>query len=192
MFENTTLSQANLIHSIAIAAQILGAVIVLIGTAVAFQMDAIKERHYDERIAKNETDTAEANAKVAVARLETVRLKESVAERRLSERQYRAIVSKLSGSKLHIIIRCVNTDKELQDYAADFYQAFTDAGLNVKRITSVGTYNPYGVVLRDRSSTPELLMLIEALERAKIQHTYDFRARSLEIIIGLKQPIQTK
>lgn len=97
-----TLPQANFWYDVANIALIFGAFFVLAGTWGAIRMGYIKERFSDERITKNEADTAIANENTAKAKLEIERLRESMAWRRLSEEQTKSLVTSLKGTSLNI------------------------------------------------------------------------------------------
>lgn len=64
---------------------VLGSVLVLVGTAVAIWASGIREQYANERISKNEAETADANKRAAEANAELALTNERVmAERRLT------------------------------------------------------------------------------------------------------------
>src|ERR1700752_3885305 len=62
-----SLPTANIIYTLSNVVLVLGALFVLLGTVGAFYSGGIRERFSDERISKNEADTATANARAAEA-----------------------------------------------------------------------------------------------------------------------------
>ena len=62
-----SLNAANSIYIVSNAALVLGALCVLLGTLGAVWSGGVRERHSDERIARNEAETATANARAAEA-----------------------------------------------------------------------------------------------------------------------------
>jgi hypothetical protein len=90
---------ANIIYTLSNLILVLGALLVLLGTVGAVFSGGIRERFADERISKNEADTATANARAAEAEqraaeanLQLIRIK---APRRLRPAQQERIIAKL-------------------------------------------------------------------------------------------------
>jgi hypothetical protein len=96
---NLSLETANVIYTLSNLILVLGALFVLLGTVGAVFSGGIRERFADERISKNEAETATANARAAEAdqraaeaNLELIRIK---APRRLTPAQQETIIAKL-------------------------------------------------------------------------------------------------
>lgn len=142
---------------------------------------------------------AEANARgaqlekdAAHARLETERLKESMAWRRLTTHQHDQIVAALRGKiTKRVWVECSDADHEASQFHADIYKALEDAGVQVQWYS--GWERIFGLQLTHPSS-PDSQLLKKTFESIGIQ--FEDRPKpampstgdDVELIVGSKHP----
>jgi hypothetical protein len=143
-----SLPLANAIYSTANAVLIIGSIMALAGTVAAIWSGGIRDRYADQRIAKNEADTAAANAEVsrakevialanertasleretAEARLGQERLKAQLAWREVSELEAGILTATLALRPGSIIIRYIAGDPETLNFAGQYTRIFDRA-----------------------------------------------------------------
>jgi hypothetical protein len=182
----------------------VGAFLVLVGTIGVFWTGGIRERYADERISKNEAETATAKATAAVAnesaananertevlrqsnievqrqlekeRIERLRLEASIVPRRLSDNQRSSFISALLAAPQPLLIDfTVIGDQE----AAAFGEAI-GAALEAARVQGkmnrIGMMAPpvYGVLLTLRNGNQRSLAIKAAFEKAQIPAIISF------------------
>jgi len=138
------------------------------------------------RAAALEKDAARLTREAEEARLETERLKEQVAWRRLSPDQQKAIVDDLSGKTLAIHFDYSQNDPEAMQFSEDFLKAIRDAGIIAYTHPLVAPPAPAGVIIFGTESDPVCQALTSALERANIPFKLAPRNGPARLSIGSK------
>lgn len=133
---------ANAVFGWSNAFLILGAAFVLFSTIGIFWSGGIRENYNDERISKNEADTAmanadaaKANAKAAEANAEAAEAKLALAKYRepwkLNEEKYQRLVEQLSISpKGKVVVKPNLGDMQATTMAKGITRAFIEAGFS--------------------------------------------------------------
>ncbi|MFH2210661.1 MAG: hypothetical protein ABIJ01_03385 [Pseudomonadota bacterium] len=186
------------------AALTVGAFLVLVGTIGVFWTGGIRERYADERISKNEAETAAAKATAAVAnehaasanertevlrqsnlevqrqlekeRIDRLRLEASIAPRRLSDNQRSSLLSALLAAPQPLTVEFTL----IGDQEATLYGNAIGAALEAARVrgnmVQIGmvTPPPYGVMLTLRNGSQKSLAIKAAFEKAQIPVTISF------------------
>lgn len=136
---NISLSSANAIYTLSGVMLVLGALFTVVGTFAGIWSGGVRERYGDERIARNEAETAaakaqaaSANAEAAKANLEQQRLKERLAWRTLSQDQYAALVNVLGTQPSVVTLAYPTGDPEALAYAIQFSRIFEVARWNMR------------------------------------------------------------
>ena len=195
---------ANAVYNTANVFVIIGAVLVAIGTIAAIWSGGVKERFADERISQNEADTSRANADAATAneraasleneaeqaRLETERLKQQFAWRRLNETQFRTMVDNLSGLDLKLTLSAISVDPESMLFATDIQRALVAAGFNlqIRSTMPFGRGPIVGIIISGPKI--DILSVGQAFRLAGFDIKGRERQGDIEIFIGSKPPPQ--
>lgn len=176
----------------------IGAFFVLVGTAGVFWTGGIRDRYADERVSRNEAETATAKSNAATAnenaananerteairqsnlklqsalekeRLERLRLEESIAPRRISDHQRSSFISALRASPQTLTIEVtVIGDQEATLYAEAIVAALNAAGVH-RSMSWIGTVSPppYGISLTLRNGSRKSLAIKSAFDGAQI------------------------
>jgi hypothetical protein len=185
-------------------ALIVGAALVFLGTIGVIWSSGIRERYANERISKNEAETAIAKANAAKAeenaaaanertevlreenlatqrelereRLERVRLEAKIAPRRLSQEQRSTLVNELKSGPQPITIEFTRLgDLEASMYADAILTALGSAGVKGV-VNNVGVQAPprYGVHILVNSKSPKAMTIKDAFEKARIPAEISF------------------
>lgn len=141
---------------------VIGAALVLVGTIGIVWSSGIREKYADERISKNEADTARANADAAQANAKAAEAELTLAKYRapwkLDSATYKVLVEALSiAPKGRVIVKPNFVDMQATSMAKDITRAFTEAGFS-----GVGDA-PLDVISMDRTG------LVVAVRDAKQQ-----------------------
>jgi hypothetical protein len=180
-----------------------GALLVAVGTYGVFKAGSIKEHYEDVRISANEkaaaeayaageqgkAEAAEANLKAAELEKQNVELREKIANRRITEKQYKVLIGILRKQPGIINIESM-TDPESGLYAADFQKLFQNAGWKIE-----GTTFPLGQIwiglILYKSQSPDINTVETALVEAKIPFSLANAAPTqvATIIVGGKPPV---
>lgn len=147
MFD-VTLPQANLWFDIFNIVLFVGAFAVAVGTYGTIKMGAVKERFSDERIAANETQTAQANKRTAEIeksnlllqqdvereRIERLKLEEKLGPRKIRPEQRSSVLEKLkTAPKGVVFMRPSAADSEPLQFSAQVASILADAGFDVRK-----------------------------------------------------------
>lgn len=145
----------------------------------------------NERAALANERAAQLEKEVAIAKLETERLKHVTAQRRISILQHQQIVSELRGKSLDKIwVECPGRDHEASQFHQDIYQTLEDAGLSIQWYS--GWERIVGLSISNFDSPT-----VQALKTAFANVGINFEDRGptemaksgeVEIIIGSKRP----
>lgn len=190
---NLSRDAADAVYGAANVLTILGAVLAFVGAAGVFWSGGVRERYSDERIARNEAEAALANEAAAVARLETERLRQQMAWRRLTSEQHKALVGALKGSDIELWNMFVGHDPESQTYRRDLDAAFAEAGVKTKYYS--GWEVAVGLQVTHVPSAA-FDLLTRALQTAGISYTLkepkgnEGITAELGILVGTKPPLK--
>jgi hypothetical protein len=182
----------------------VGAFVVLLGTIGVLWTGGMRERYADERVSRNEAETAAAKATAAIAnenaananertevlqksnlevqrvlekeRTERLRLEASIAPRGLSEHQRLSFIAALRAAPQPLTIEFT----VIGDQEAALYAEAIGAALNAAKVQ--GSMNrigmiappPYGVLLTLRNGSTRSIAIKAAFERAHIPVTSSF------------------
>lgn len=130
---------------------------------------------------------AQANAVAATARLETLKLQEKMAWRRLAETQSAALHEALAGQSFEVWTSWVGNDPEATLFRNEIDKALTNAGLKTKYFS--GWEMALGLKIAG-PDTASKAKLIDAFNRAGLHCTVEgpssFMKDDLVIIVGTK------
>ena len=143
----------------------------------------------EREAAKANEAAATANERAATLTKETFELRQKMAWRRITEAQFRAIVTALKGQKLSVWVSFVGSDPESSVYREDIATALKAAGLETKYFS--GWEKAVGLAIADEPEGPERDALIKAFALAGIPlaSTKSQMAKGqLQIIVGTKPP----
>ena len=201
---------ANAIYNTANVILILGAVLVAVGTIAAIWTGGIRDRFADERISQNEAETfravadaasankgaARANERTALleneaeqARLETERLRQQMAWRRLNEGQIRKIASGVAGLAIPLQLTGIANDPESMLFASDIRRALLTAGIKTP-INSAVIAGAVVVGIIIRGPKDDALRVGQAFAAAGLDVQVKEQDGDLEILVGSKPPPQ--
>ncbi|MGI4810193.1 MAG: hypothetical protein ACRYF2_19030 [Janthinobacterium lividum] len=163
MFE-IPLNAANLIYTLSNAALTSGALCVLLGTVGVFWSGGIRERYSDERIARNEAETASANARAAEAEKGTAEARLKLAQittpRHLKPEQIEKLTGLLlAGAKGKVVVRGRWPDEEALSLGTQINGIISGAGFEVietptsQRILSLGNIGA-NIIVNDTNNMP--------------------------------------
>jgi len=200
MFQISATS-ADLIFNVSNIILIAGAVLVAVGTFTAIWSGGIRERFADERISKNEVDTARANADAAIAiqnaatanlkaaetEKKSQEIKERLGNRRITENQHSIIVGIMKDNPASFNME-VMSDPESGLYAADILKTFTDSGWSVDKKEF-----PLGIIwtgiILFQTNDPSISIVEQALMAAGIPYSIGDQLRpKATIMIGGRPP----
>lgn len=196
---------ADAVFGYANVALIVGAALVFLGTIGVIWSSGIRERYANERVSRNEAETAIAKADAAKAqenaatanerteilreenlatqrelereRIERLRLEANIAPRRLSKEQRSTLVSELRSGPQPITIEFTRLgDLEASMYADAILAALGSADVK-SSINNVGVQAPpkYGVQILLKKSSPKATTIKYAFEKARIPAEFSFR-----------------
>ena len=179
----------------------LGAFLVFVGTIGVIWTGGVRERYADERVSRNEAETATAKANAATAtenaananertevlrqsnlkvqseldkeRIERLRLEASIAPRRLSDHQRSSFIYALRSVPQPLTIEFnVIGDQEATLYGEAIVAALDAAGVQGS-MNRIGMMAPppYGVLLTLRNGSQKALAIKAAFEGAQIPVT---------------------
>lgn len=182
----------------------VGAFLVLVGTIGVFWTGGIRERYADERISKNEAETAAARATAALAnenaasanertevlrqsnievqrqlekeRMDRLRLEASIAPRRLSDSQRLSLVSGLQAAPQPLAIEfTLIGDQEATQYG-NAIGAVLEAAKVQGQLVQIGAMAPprYGVTLTLKKDSQKSLAIKAAFDKAQIPVSISF------------------
>jgi hypothetical protein len=139
--------------------------------------------------AKANEKTASLQKEADEARLETQRLKQQVAWRRITRPQHDALVSALTGKKIDFFLSFVDADPESALFPDDIDRTMKDAGLKPSFFS--GWQRAVGLSIAGTDS-PELTALVEAFDAAGlplVRKPIDHPSFKIELLVGSKPPV---
>ena len=204
------LDLAKAIYNTANVILILGAVLVAGGTITAIWTSGIRDRFADERISQNEAETfravadaasaneeaARANERAALleneaeqARLETERLRQQMAWRRLSEGQIRTIADGIAELTMPLELSAIGNDQESVLFASDIRRALLAAGIETP-VNSAFIAGAVVVGIIISGPKDESLRVARAFAAAGLNVEVKEQEGDLKILVGSKPPLQ--
>jgi hypothetical protein len=204
------LDLANAIYNTANAALILGAILVAGGTITTIWTGGIRDRFADERISENKVESlravaggasanevaARANERAATleneaeqARLETERLRQQMAWRRLSEGQIETSASGLAGLAIPLQMAAIANDPESMLFASDIRRALQAVGIETQIDSVIMSGAVVGIVVKGPKDD-NTLRVGRAFQAAGLYVQFQVKAGNLEILVGSKPPPQ--
>jgi hypothetical protein len=138
---------------------IIGAALVFVSVIRIFWSSGIRERFSDERIARNEKETAQANERAANAELETAKarlateqLRQQIASRTLAPQQAQKLTAALKAVRTQLPKIRIDLlgDREAHTYGVQIVNAIESAGIQAEVIVTGSLGHPlYGLTLSD-------------------------------------------
>ena len=205
-----SLDLANAIYNTANVVLVLGVILIAGGTITAFWTGGIRDRFADERMSQNKVESlravadaasaneeaARANERAALleneaeqARLETERLRQQMAWRRLSEDQIKKIASGLAGAAISLRMEQIANDPESILFASDIRHALLAAGIKISVTTTrVSGAAFVGIIIKGPKD--EAIRIENAFVAAGLNVQVQHQNGDLQIMVGSKPPPQ--
>ena len=186
---NISPQTADTIYSWSNIVLVLGAMMALAGTAGVVWSGGVRERFADERISKNEAETAKAKAETAQAVLEQERLRANMSWRRVTSVQAQQLANAMKVEPAEFWLAWVGDDPEATVYRQDLEAALTAAGVKTKYFSGYAR----AVGLTVKGGTPEerqlLLRAFHSAGLPLVESDQDGLMKGqLEITVGTKPP----
>lgn len=184
-----SLGTANLLYVWGARVSLVAAILTAIAAIVSIIGTRVRDRHFDNEIARLNLQASQFEKDAAKALLEQEELKSKLAWRRLTQEQIQTLINVLKGQKFKIVLRALSADPEITLYLSDFKNALEKAGLEVSILTDlVRSQIHFGLYIAAPGDSPEFRLIIKAMSDAGIPFQSGGKIDDLQLIIGHKAP----